>query len=224
MSVDILYKLGITGSTGKNASKAEWRRQVSINMADKHSWVNFLSPQLPCGAAESYIKYFLTSDQINEVDVLLNIHEITWETISCVKQLNTEAAENDNHQLKQARWRWTRQAVSHTGTKSSERKSRRAGSRFETVRGLIFGMDDQRMTSPPPGSPPSSLHYSPLLSEVNSWSSCETTSHTNTFIPSLTCGHTFLCSDVVFWAAHHLWEFTGSFSAPLYEVFRGCDG
>lgn len=33
----------------------------------------------------------------------------------------------------------------------------------------FFGIDDQRMTSPPPGSPPSSLHYSPVLSEVNSW-------------------------------------------------------
>lgn len=73
------------------------------------------------------------------------------------------------------------------------------------------GGPDQRMTSPPWGSPPSFLHYEPLLSEVNSWSSSGRTSHTNTFIPSLTCGHTFLRSDVVFCTARHLWEFRGSF-------------
>lgn len=84
---------------------------------------------------------------------------------------------------------------------------------------FFFGIDDQRMTSPPPGSPLTSLHYSPALWEVNSWSSCGRTSRTNTFIPSLTCGHTFLGSDVVFWAARHLREFRGCFSSLLHEVF-----
>lgn len=172
-----------------------------MNTADNHSLVHIGPHGCPVGPqkVQRLLKYFLKGEKINEENILLNIREITQETWYQASCRSTQRQhKNDIHQFKQAR-RWlTRQAVSHAGTERSERKSRRAGSRSETVRGLIFGMDDQRMTSPPPGSPPSSLHYSPLLSEVNSWSSCERTSHTNTFIPSLTRGHTFLSSDVVF--------------------------
>lgn len=83
---------------------------------------------------------------------------------------------------------------------------------------MIFGMDDQRMTSPPPVYPLSFLHYLPLLSGVNIWSSCGKTSYKHSQVD------TFLSSDAVFRAAHHLWKFSGSFSPPLYEVFRECDG
>lgn len=56
---------------------------------------------------------------------------------------------------------------------------------------LFFGINDHRITSPPPGFPLRLPSISLVHLEVRSWSSCGRTSRTNTFIPSLTCGGTF---------------------------------
>lgn len=94
-----------------------------------------------------------------------------------------------------------RQAESRGGAESSERKSRQQDEGSRRSGGWFLGwMTREGLLLPP----------------AHSWSSCGRTSHTNAFIPSLTCGRTFLSSDAVFWAALHLWEFRGSFPPSLW--------
>lgn len=112
-----------------------------------------------------------------------------------------------------------RQAVSCRA--SPERKSRREGWRSEAVGGLISGTMTREWLLLPqvPLRLPSITRLYFQRSTVPS--SCGRTSRTNTFVPSLTCGCTFLSSDVVFWAACHLWEFRGSFPTVAVWGFLG---